>query len=63
MIGDHPTVGQIYIFLKLDRDHFRISLDNHASQPVPNPLAILIFMITIHLHPITYVIGLILVRC
>ena len=37
MIGNHPPIRQIYVLMKLDRDHFRVHLDNYTLQPGRNP--------------------------
>ena len=40
VIRHHPAIGQIHIFLKLDRDHFRIDLHDRADQPITNTVTI-----------------------
>ena len=42
MVGDHPPVRQIDIFLKLNGYHFQINLDNRTHQPVADAIAILV---------------------
>jgi hypothetical protein len=36
--------------MKLDRDHFRVHLDDYTFQPGANPGRILIIMVTKNLH-------------
>jgi hypothetical protein len=62
MVRDHPTVGQVYIFLKLHRNHLVIDLYNRSDQPIPRTFPLLVIVVAEHLYPITYFIGLFSVR-
>lgn len=42
MVRDHPTICQIDVFLKLDRDQLRVDLNNRPDQPVSNAIAVVI---------------------
>lgn len=46
MIGNHPTVGQIDIFLKLDGDHFCVCLYDHAFEPPADAFIFIVIMVT-----------------
>jgi hypothetical protein len=61
MVGDHPAICQINVFLKLYGDHLRIYLDDGADQPVPHSHAPIILVIAIHFDLIAHVIGFALV--
>lgn len=60
MIGDHPSIRQVNIFLKLNGDHLQVDLDNCAHEPVAYAIAILIVITQyfnvianiVHLNPI-----------
>jgi hypothetical protein len=56
MIWDHPAVGQINIFLKLNGDHLRIDLDHSPDQPIVDTVATPV-MVTHDLNLIADVIG------
>jgi len=61
VVRHHPAIGQVNIVLELDRDHFRIDLDDCAHQPVAYPVAVAI-VIAIDLDLIANCIGIILIR-
>ena len=61
MVRDHPTIREVYIFLKLYRDHFRIDLNYRPLKPVPGTIAFL-FVIAKDLNPVADFIGLISLR-
>ncbi len=62
MVGYHPAIGQVNILLKLYRDHFIVRLDNNPCQPIPRPVAFVIFMIAVYFYTIANSIILALVR-
>ena len=61
MIRYHPPVRQIYVFLKLDGDHFVIGLYHDPGEPISGTFPFRIFMIAKYFHAIADIIGLILV--
>ncbi len=62
MIGYHPPVGEVHVFLKLYRQHFRIDLHNCSCKPIPYALTLLIFVIAQYINTIPHVIPLLLIR-
>ena len=58
MVWHHPAIGQIDVFLELNRQHFRVNLHDSAFQPIAHPFTDGIFVIAINLHPITYLVWL-----
>jgi hypothetical protein len=62
MIRDHPSVGQVHIFLKLDSDHFGICLDDDTFEPFPDPVTFCVFMVTVDLNRVADLKNLFAVR-
>jgi hypothetical protein len=52
MVGDHPTIRQVDILMKLNRHHLGVNLDDHAFQPTADSFFILVIMVAKHLHNI-----------
>ncbi len=55
MIRHHPAIGQVHVFMKLDRDHLRVNLDDNAFQPAAHAFAVFI-MVAVDLDDITHAI-------
>lgn len=61
MVGDHPTICQVHIFLKLYGDHFWIDLNNRAFQPITDSFPVPV-VIAEDFHPVADVIVFIAIR-
>jgi len=63
MIGHHPAISQINIFLELNRDHFWVDLNYSPNEPIPDSIALRVFMVAKHIYSISDLILLFTVRC
>ena len=61
MVRDHPAIRQVDIFLKLDRNHLTISLNNDPCKPISGPVSLFVLMVAKDLNPVPYFIILILI--
>ena len=52
MIGNHPSVSQVHVFLKLDGYHFGICLYHDPFQPTPNAFVFIVVVVTKHFYHI-----------
>jgi hypothetical protein len=52
MVWNHPTIGKIYVLMKLHRDHFGIHLNDYTFQPGANPIVFVIIMVAKNLHDV-----------
>jgi hypothetical protein len=62
MIGHHPAVCQVNIFLELYCEHFGIDLHHNALKPIMNTFTMLI-MITKHLNSFTHIVRFVAIGC
>jgi len=58
MVRDHPSIGQIDVFVELNSHEFIVNLNHNAFQPSTNALVFFIIMIAQYLDHITYSIRL-----
>jgi hypothetical protein len=63
MIGHHPAIRQINIFLELNCDHFWVNLNDSSNEPISNPVALRVFMVAKHIYSISDLVRLFTVRC
>lgn len=61
MVGYHPTICQVHIFLELYSDHFWIDLNNRAFQPITYSFPVPV-VIAEDFHPVADVIVFIAIR-
>ena len=63
MIGHHPAISQIDIFLELNCDHFWVDLNDGSNEPISDSVALRIFMVAKHINSISDLVLLFTVRC
>jgi hypothetical protein len=62
MVGNHPTIGQVNVFLKLYREHFCVDLYHNAFEPIMDSFSVLV-MVAHHFYSFSYFKRLVPIGC
>jgi len=62
MVGHHPSIRQVNIFLELNSEHFGVYLHHNAFEPVMNTFTALV-MITKYLNAFTHLVWFLAIGC
>lgn len=62
MVWNHPTICQVYILCKLNRNNFPINLNYYPLKPTTNTFTLLILVVAIDFDDISYLINVCIFR-